>query len=90
MKSCQQNAINQHLDSVPAPSFDELIELAKVDGAILRDIEVLEGGATIARALCVVVVRRHHGVWVKVFSLFGGALHDYLPICARSHDVARR
>ena len=50
MKSCQQNAINQHLDSVPAPSFDELIELAKVDGAILRDIEVLEGGATIARA----------------------------------------
>lgn len=90
MKSYQQNAINQHLESVPAPSFDELIELAKVDGAILRDIEVLEGGATIARALCVVGVRRHHGVWVKVFSLFGGALHDYLPICARSHDVARR
>ncbi len=90
MNPSRQSSVIRDDDSIPAPSFDELIELSRVDGIPLRDIKVIDGDETVARALCAASVRRHHGVHVNVFSLFGGALHDYLPFFAKSHNAARQ
>lgn len=66
-----------------APSFAELAELAAVDGVALRVPSVWDDGRLVAAAVCYVPVRRHHGITVSVYALFGGMLHDYIYVYAR-------
>ena len=65
------------------PTFDELISLAAVEGAVLHDIKVFDSNAVVARALATIVTRRHHGLNVKVYELYTGRLHDYVGIFAK-------
>lgn len=71
-------------DDVIAPGFAELNELAKIDGIEKRVIVVREGDTINACAICYVENRRHHGLFLKVYALFGYLLHDYCRIMCKS------
>ncbi len=83
--------ISRILDSIPeqllehtpcedviAPSFRELDTLAAIDGIIKRVVTVYDNkDALVGCAVCCVEHRRHHGVNLKAYTLFGYHLHDY-------------
>lgn len=67
-----------------APSFKELDELAKVDGIDKRVIVVRDSGSIEACGVFNIEKRRHHGINLKVYALFGYLLHDYCRIFSKS------
>lgn len=70
-------------DSV-APSFTELKELSEIDN-IDRRVIVVRGETNIeACAVCYIEQRRHHGLHLKVYSLFGYLVHDYCRVFCKS------
>ncbi len=78
-----QSILSYH-DSIIAPGFAELNELAKVDGIDKRVIVIRNGEQIEACAVCNVENRRHHGIHLKVYALFGYLLHDYCRILCKS------
>lgn len=74
-------------EDVIAPSFVELSELARVDGVEQRVLVVKNGEHIAACALCYVEQRRHHGMTLDVYELFGYLLHDYSRIFAESEEA---
>lgn len=83
--SCLINSISEG-DTV-APGFAELEELAEVDSISKRVLVVRDGNDIEACALCYVENRRHHGLQLKVYSLFGYLLHDYCRIFCKSAEA---
>lgn len=69
---------------VIAPSFAELSELAKVDNVTLHVLVVKENTRVVACAACYIQRRRHHGLTLSIYELFGYLLHDYSRIYAES------
>lgn len=75
---------------VIAPSFAELNELAKIDGIDKRVVTVYDESNTLAAcAVCSIEDRRHHGIQLKVYSLFGYLVHDYCRIFCSSANAMR-
>lgn len=70
-------------DSI-APSFIELNELSQVDNIDRRVIVVKDGEDIEACAICNIEKRKHHGLTVKVYALFGYLVHDYCRIFCQS------
>lgn len=70
-------------DSV-APCFTELEELSEIDNIDRRVIVVRDEANIKACAVCNIEQRRHHGLHLNVYSLFGYLVHDYCRIFCKS------
>lgn len=82
-------ALIQHTPQkdVIAPSFVELSDLARVDDIEQRVLVIRDGEHIAACALCYIEQRRHHGVTLSIYELFGYLLHDYSRIYAESEEA---
>lgn len=74
-------------EDIIAPSFVELSDLARVDGIEQRVLVIKNGERIAACALCCVEQRRHHGMILAIYGLFGYLLHDYSRIFAESEEA---
>ena len=75
------------MEEVIAPSFLELNDLARVDGVDLRVLVVRDCGRIRACAICYVKRRRHHGLQLTIYELFGYHLHDYSRLFAEDEEA---
>lgn len=74
-------------DNCIAPSFAELDELSKIDNIEKRVIVIRDGSNIEACAVCYIERRRHHGIKLNVYSLFGYLVHDYSRIMCKSRSA---
>lgn len=70
-----------------APSFIELNELSQVDNIDRRVVVVRNREDIEACAICNIEQRKHHGLTVKVYALFGYLVHDYCRIFCKSKSA---
>ncbi len=70
-----------------SPSFMELDELSRIDNIEKRVILVKSGDDIEACAICNIEKRRHHGLTVKVYALFGYLVHDYCRLFCKSKSA---